>query len=108
MTLVQIQPDGSLAKTGPKTLLVTRTSATAVADEDNNVLDLDHSRLVKYQSKTQDDYNIAKERLKTLVAEAKREVGRCFAEDSKSFKFGWMLLNGAICRYQLHNKCSSS
>ncbi|KAF2176608.1 hypothetical protein K469DRAFT_812982 [Zopfia rhizophila CBS 207.26] len=84
---VQIRPDGTLAKIGPKTFMVTQKSATstgltAVADENNISLNMDHSGLVKYESRTQEEYNIVKEKLKVLVAGAKHEVGRRFAENS--------------------------
>ncbi|KAL8907863.1 MAG: hypothetical protein Q9171_005688 [Xanthocarpia ochracea] len=82
---VQLQQDGTLTKTGPKIYMVTEKSATstgltAIADEYNIPLNTDHSGLVKYKSRSQDDYCIVKERLKKLVAQAKGEVGKRFAE----------------------------
>jgi len=61
--------------------MVTQKSATsagltAVADENNISLNTDHSGLVKYETRTQVEYSIVKAKLKALVAEAKREVGR--------------------------------
>jgi hypothetical protein len=60
----------------------TSTGLTAVAEENNISLNMDHSGLVKYESSTQDEYNIVKEKLKGLVSNAKREVSRRFAENS--------------------------
>ncbi|ERF76578.1 hypothetical protein EPUS_05851 [Endocarpon pusillum Z07020] len=84
---IQIQRDGTLTKTGPRTFMVTQKSATstgltAPADENNIPLNMDHSGLVKYESRSQDEYSIVKGKLKTLVAEAKREVGRRFAKNN--------------------------
>jgi hypothetical protein len=82
-----MQQDGTLAKIGPKTFMVTQKSATstgltAAADENNIALNTDHSGLVKYESRTQDDYNVVKGKIKTLVAKAIREVDRHFADNS--------------------------
>lgn len=60
----------------------TSTGLTAAADENNVALNADHSGLVKYESRTQDDYNVVKGKIKTLVAEAIREVDRHFADNS--------------------------
>lgn len=60
----------------------TSTGLTAVAEENNVSLNMDHSGLVKYESSTQDEYNVVREKLKGLVANAKREVSRRFAENS--------------------------
>lgn len=60
----------------------TSTGLTATADKENIPLNTDHSGLVKYESRSQEEYSIVKERLKTLVAEAKREVGKRFTENS--------------------------
>jgi sulfur relay (sulfurtransferase) DsrC/TusE family protein len=60
----------------------TSTGLTAVANENNISLNTDHSRLVKYESRNQEEYNIVKEKLKILVAEAKQEVGQRFTENS--------------------------
>lgn len=59
-----------------------QVSLTAVADENNISLNTDHSGLVKYEARTQDEYNIVKEKLKGLVIEAKLEVGRRFTRNS--------------------------
>jgi hypothetical protein len=60
----------------------TSTGLTAAADEDNFPFNTDYSGLVKYKSRTQDEYSVVKEKLRILVAEAKREVGRRFTENS--------------------------
>lgn len=60
----------------------TSTGLTAVAEENNISLNMDHSGLVKYESRTQEEYSIVKEKLKRLVAEAKQEVSRRFTENS--------------------------
>nr|KMM72211.1 hypothetical protein CPAG_08509 [Coccidioides posadasii RMSCC 3488] len=83
----RIQPDGTLAKTGQKMFMVTEKSATstgltAVADENNIPLNTDHSGLVKYESKSQEEYLIVKEKLKLLVTEASQEVPKRFSQDS--------------------------
>ncbi|KAL8939772.1 MAG: hypothetical protein Q9211_002590 [Gyalolechia sp. 1 TL-2023] len=82
---VQLQRDGTLTKTGPKMYMVTEKSATstgltATAEEHNIALNTDHSGLVKYKSRNQEEYIIVKANLKTLVTDAKREVGKRFAE----------------------------
>lgn len=59
----------------------TSTGLTAVADENNIPLNTDHSGLVKYESRNQDEYSIVKERLKTLADEAKLEVAKRFPEN---------------------------
>ena len=68
------------------TFMVTEKSAsstglTAIADEVNISLPTDHSGLVKYESRICEEYSIVKERLRKLVADAKTEVGGCFAEE---------------------------
>ncbi|KAM5359278.1 hypothetical protein ACJA88_015171 [Fusarium oxysporum] len=84
-TLEQLDKAGQWRKTGPPSLLVTEKSTTstglvAMADEDNIALNTDHSGLVKYDSRNQGDYTIVRERLMRLVAEAKQEVAKRFAE----------------------------
>ncbi|KAM3524619.1 hypothetical protein MY4038_007640 [Beauveria bassiana] len=79
--------DGKLVKSGLCSLLVTEKSASsiglvAVAEEDKVPLNTDHSGLVKYESRTQDDYSIVRERLGRLVDEARPEVAQRFAEHS--------------------------
>ncbi len=61
--------------------MVTQKSATStglvsVADEINIPLNTDHSGLVKYERKNQEEYNIVKGKIKTLVDEAKEVVRR--------------------------------
>lgn len=75
-----------MAKTGPQKYMVTEKSATnigltATADEYNISLNTDHSGLVKYKSKSQDEYIIVKEKLKKFVAQAKRDVGKRVIEE---------------------------
>ncbi|QVM13334.1 hypothetical protein D8B26_007942 [Coccidioides posadasii str. Silveira] len=60
----------------------TSTGLTAVADENNIPLNTDHSGLVKYESKSQEEYLIVKEKLKLLVTEASQEVPKRFSQDS--------------------------
>ena len=83
--IFQLQPDGILTKTGPKIYMVTEKSAistglTATADDDNIPFNTDHSELIKYQSSSQLEYSIVKAKLKNLVDQAKREVGKRFTE----------------------------
>lgn len=60
----------------------TSTGLTAVAKENNIPLDTDHSGLVKYESRTQDDYSVVKSKIKTLVDKAIQEkVDRRFADN---------------------------
>ncbi|KAH7130945.1 hypothetical protein EDB81DRAFT_129655 [Dactylonectria macrodidyma] len=73
---VERRPDGSLAATGQKVLLVTERSATstgltAMADENNISLSTDHAGLVKYGSRNQVEYCIVRANLLSLVSEAK-------------------------------------
>ena len=84
---IKIQPDGKLAKNGPKILMVTERSATstgltAAAEEENISFNTDHSGLVKYESRNQLEYQIVQEKVKSLVARAKIEVHKRFAEDN--------------------------
>ncbi|GKU07361.1 unnamed protein product, partial [Fusarium langsethiae] len=79
--------DEKLVKSGSYSLLVTEKSASsiglvAVAEEDKVPLNTDHSGLVKYESRSQDDYTIVRERLRRLVDEARLEVAKRFAEHS--------------------------
>ncbi|KAI1330215.1 hypothetical protein F5Y16DRAFT_31561 [Xylariaceae sp. FL0255] len=69
---VEMQPDGTLRRSGPHVLLVTKKSATstgltAVPDDDIIPLDADHSGLVKFESRRDDAYVVVKERIKNLV-----------------------------------------
>ncbi len=86
MIMFQIQPGGGLAMTGPMSLLVTEKSATgtgltATADERNISFNTDHRGLVKYESRTQEEFVIVKRHLKELVDEARAEIGKRFADD---------------------------
>ncbi|PCD23153.1 hypothetical protein AU210_014676 [Fusarium oxysporum f. sp. radicis-cucumerinum] len=79
--------DGKLVKSGSYSLLVTEKSASsiglvAVAEEDKVPLNTDHSGLVKYESRSQDDYTIVRERLRRLVDEARLEAAKRFTEHS--------------------------
>ncbi|KAK1991103.1 hypothetical protein LX36DRAFT_753802 [Colletotrichum falcatum] len=72
---VEMQPDGSLRKSGPPVLMVTRSSATSsgltvVSDEDIVPLDTDHSGLVKFESRRDDSYVVVRERINSLVSSA--------------------------------------
>ena len=60
----------------------TSTGLTATADENNFSLNTDHSGLVKYEDRNQTEYITVMEKLKTLVAEAKREVAERFVDNS--------------------------
>ncbi|KAH8197651.1 hypothetical protein TruAng_008195 [Truncatella angustata] len=71
---VEKHPDGSLTKSGDKVLMVTEKSATstgitAVADEDNIPFDTDHSGLVKFSARSQESYQIVKDKIKNLATE---------------------------------------
>ncbi|KAH7113448.1 hypothetical protein B0J13DRAFT_243223 [Dactylonectria estremocensis] len=59
---------------------LTSTGLVAVTEEDNIALNTDHSGLVKYDSRSQGDYTIVRERLRRLVDEARLEVAKRFAE----------------------------
>ncbi|KAK2031148.1 hypothetical protein LX32DRAFT_637474 [Colletotrichum zoysiae] len=72
---VEMQPDGSLRKSGPPVLMVTRSSATisglnVMSDEEIVPLDADHSGLVKFESRRDDAYVVVKERIGSLVSSA--------------------------------------
>lgn len=87
---LQVQPDGSLSNTGPRILLVTEKSATstglmAAADENNVPVATDHAGLVKFQSRSQNEYSIVRSKLKQLVLEARAEVGKRFTGTSAYF-----------------------
>ncbi|KAK8132019.1 hypothetical protein PG999_000192 [Apiospora kogelbergensis] len=79
---VEMQPDGTLRKSGPAVLMVTKKSATstgltAVPDEDIIPLDADHSGLVKFESRRDDAYVVVKERIKSLVSGAASWADDC-------------------------------
>lgn len=57
----------------------TSTGLTATANEDNIPLNKDHSGLIKYESRREVDYIIVKEKVRSLVAKAGREVAKRFA-----------------------------
>ncbi|KAL8907434.1 MAG: hypothetical protein Q9207_001404 [Kuettlingeria erythrocarpa] len=66
--------------------MVTKESATSIgltasADENNIPLNTDHSNLVKYKSRSQDEYSIVKEKIKKFVAQAKQDTQRRFMEN---------------------------
>lgn len=91
---LQFKRDGTLTKTGPKIYMVTEKSATstgltATADEYNIPLNTDHSGLVTYKSRSQEDYSIVKETLKKFVAQAKWEVDKRFVEKSTLYRKFW-------------------
>lgn len=72
--------DGKLSKTGPKTLMVTRKSATStgltgVSDEDIVPMETDHSGLIKFESRGQDAYIVVRERIRDFVLGAARGLG---------------------------------
>ncbi|KAM7210732.1 hypothetical protein V8F06_013894, partial [Rhypophila decipiens] len=82
---VEIQPDGTLRKTGSGCLMVTEKSATstglvAVTDEVNIAFDTDHTGLVKYDSQDHMHYPIVEEQLKKLVNEQVPQAAQRFAE----------------------------
>ncbi|KAI3325775.1 hypothetical protein HD806DRAFT_456639 [Xylariaceae sp. AK1471] len=84
---VQILEDGTLNRAGPKSLLVTKESATkiglvAAAEEDNVSFDADHSALVKFESKDHEDYIIVKTRLCKLIEDSREVVANRFLEHS--------------------------
>ncbi|KAI0125986.1 hypothetical protein BJ170DRAFT_633363 [Xylariales sp. AK1849] len=86
---VERQPNGTLLKTGERILMVTKKSATstgltAIADEDNIPLDVDHSGLVKYDSRSQEEYAVVRERLSTLVSEGLAVGAKRLADDRTS------------------------
>ena len=88
LTQVQILPDGTIQKTGPPQLLVTRESATGAGSlssdgPDDIPLNANHSDLVKYDSRNNASYTIVSSHLKRLVVDAKRDVPRKFAVHSK-------------------------
>lgn len=60
----------------------TSTGLTAAPDEYNVPLSTDHSGLVKYESKSQEEYIIAKYSLGLLIAEAKQKIRRRVTENS--------------------------
>ncbi|KAL4744228.1 NACHT domain-containing protein [Aspergillus terricola var. indicus] len=89
---VQLQPNGTLAKNGPKAFMVTEKSATSLGltathKEDNIPLNTDHSGLVKYETRSQEEYSIVKGRLKILVTGAKQEVSKRFEETGSNYEF---------------------
>ena len=67
--------------------MVTEKSATSLGltathNEDNIPLNTDHSGLVKYETRSQEEYSIVKGRLKILVTEAKQEVSKRFEKST--------------------------
>ena len=60
----------------------TSTGLTATADEDNISFDKDHSGLVKYESKHDQEYRIVKEKVRSLLADgAVSIIARRFASE---------------------------
>lgn len=87
MDMIQIQPDGSIKKTGPKIFVVTQKSATSTGvttpDKEVNVpLNEGHSALVKYESRSQEAYTIIKGHLRKLVKDARAKVKHSSMENS--------------------------
>lgn len=81
LTNPQRQTDGTLTKSSDKVLMVTQKSATstgitAVVDEDNVALDVDHSGLVKFSSRTCGSYSIVRERIRLLATNSSRVNSR--------------------------------
>ncbi|KAI1157435.1 hypothetical protein F5B18DRAFT_180543 [Nemania serpens] len=79
--IIQRQTDGTLTKSSDKVLMVTQKSATstgitAVVDEDNVALDVDHSGLVKFSSRTCGSYSIVRERIRLLATNSSRVNSR--------------------------------
>ena len=72
--MVQRLPDGKLDKSGPKVLMVTKISATAVGLSsmycgDNVALPTDHSGLVKYETRGRGPYQIVRSRIEAMMDE---------------------------------------
>lgn len=59
----------------------TSTGLTATAYEDNIPLNKDHSGLIKYESRNEEDYMIVKGKVKSLVEKAEREVAKRFVAE---------------------------
>ncbi|KAH6653092.1 hypothetical protein BKA67DRAFT_536788 [Truncatella angustata] len=97
--VVEKHPDGSLTKSGDKVLMVTEKSATstgitAVADEDNIPFDTDHSGLVKFSARSQESYQIVKDKIKNLATEGVAYVSQRSADNlSDKSKQRWRNLN---------------
>ncbi|KAI0163841.1 hypothetical protein GGR57DRAFT_497931 [Xylariaceae sp. FL1272] len=72
--VVEIQPDGTLDRTGAPVLMVTKKSATSIgitaaASEDNVPVEADHSGLVKFGSRWQGTYLTVKTRIERLATQ---------------------------------------
>ena len=59
----------------------TSTGLTATADEDNISFDKDHSGLVKYESRYDQEYRIVKEKVQSLAAKAVIDIKKRFATE---------------------------
>jgi flagellar basal body rod protein FlgB len=59
----------------------TNTGLTATADEDNVSFDKDHSGLVKYESRYDQEYRIVKEKVQSLAAKAITNIEKRFAAE---------------------------
>jgi flagellar basal body rod protein FlgB len=59
----------------------TNTGLTATADEDNVPFDKDHSSLVKYESRYDQEYKIVKEKVRSLAESAVPDIARRFAAE---------------------------
>jgi len=87
MLCTQFNEDGSLARTGAPSLLVTEKSATGtgltgLADEENISFDTDHRGLAKYDRPSSSCYTIVRGKLQTMVREASVDVPARFTRDS--------------------------
>ncbi|KAL8766256.1 MAG: hypothetical protein Q9194_006318 [Teloschistes cf. exilis] len=83
---VQLQRDGTLTKTGSKIFMVTKESATSIsltipADQINIPLNTNHSDLVKYEKRSQQEYSIVMEKIKNFVAKATQDTQKRFMEE---------------------------
>jgi flagellar basal body rod protein FlgB len=59
----------------------TSTGLTATADEDNVSFDKDHSGLVKYESRYDQEYRIVKEKVRSLAESATSDISRRLAAE---------------------------
>ena len=59
----------------------TSTGLTVTANEDNIPLNKDHSGLIKYESRNEEDYIIVKGKIQSLVEKGRREVAKRFAAE---------------------------
>jgi hypothetical protein len=59
----------------------TSTGLTATSDEDNVSFDKDHSGLVKYESRYDQEYTIVMEKVQSLAAKAVIDIKKRFAAE---------------------------